>query len=200
MDRTAREVALLRILAGVEQPTAGELVTGNRVSAGFFTQFNRRLDIAGRTPLDVILSRLTEEQRSMAALARYEPARRGRVARTRPCRAGRRHGSRSSRSRWRATTCSCSTSRRNNLDIDSAEALESALDQFDGTIVAVSHDRAFLRSMTRFWLLEIGGASFEIADFATAIEAIVTSAGGVGRRAKPLSSPAPQAQTIVAGS
>ena len=32
-----------------------------------------------------------------------------------------------------------------NLDIDSSEALEAALDSFTGTVVAVSHDRAFLR-------------------------------------------------------
>ena len=30
-----------------------------------------------------------------------------------------------------------------NLDLHSAEALEQALDAFDGTVVAVTHDRAF---------------------------------------------------------
>jgi ATP-binding cassette subfamily F protein 3 len=32
----------------------------------------------------------------------------------------------------------------NHLDIDSIEVLEDALERFDGTIVAVSHDRYFL--------------------------------------------------------
>jgi ATP-binding cassette subfamily F protein 3 len=32
----------------------------------------------------------------------------------------------------------------NHLDIDSIEVLESALERFDGTVVAVSHDRYFL--------------------------------------------------------
>ena len=32
----------------------------------------------------------------------------------------------------------------NNLDIISAEALEQALDEFDGTIFIISHDRYFL--------------------------------------------------------
>ena len=39
-----------------------------------------------------------------------------------------------------------------NLDIDSCEALEQALDGFEGTVVAVSHDRAFLRTLDRFLL------------------------------------------------
>ncbi len=36
-----------------------------------------------------------------------------------------------------------------NLDTDSSEALETALDSFVGTVVAVSHDRAFLSTLDR---------------------------------------------------
>jgi ATPase subunit of ABC transporter with duplicated ATPase domains len=36
-----------------------------------------------------------------------------------------------------------------NLDVDSAEALEAAMAQFDGTIVAVTHDRWLSRSFDR---------------------------------------------------
>jgi ATPase subunit of ABC transporter with duplicated ATPase domains len=37
-----------------------------------------------------------------------------------------------------------------NLDLASAEALEEALDSFFGTVVAVTHDRWFLRRFDRF--------------------------------------------------
>lgn len=37
-----------------------------------------------------------------------------------------------------------------NLDVDSAEALEAAMTEFDGSVVAVTHDRWFARSFDRF--------------------------------------------------
>ncbi len=37
-----------------------------------------------------------------------------------------------------------------NLDLESAESLERALDAFEGTVIAVTHDRWFSRTMDRF--------------------------------------------------
>ena len=59
-----------------------------------------------------------------------------------------------------------------NLDIDSSEALEGALDGFVGTVVAVSHDRAFLRRLDRFLLLAHDGAVFALPDPDTALAAL----------------------------
>ena len=42
----------------------------------------------------------------------------------------------------------------NHLDVESIEALEDALEEYDGTVLLVSHDRALLRSLTsRVWIL-----------------------------------------------
>ena len=42
----------------------------------------------------------------------------------------------------------------NHLDVESIEALEDALERYDGTVVLVSHDRELLRALTtRLWIL-----------------------------------------------
>jgi ATPase subunit of ABC transporter with duplicated ATPase domains len=48
-----------------------------------------------------------------------------------------------------------------NLDVHSAEALEVGLESFDGTVVAVTHDRWFARSFDRFLLMRGDGEVVE---------------------------------------
>jgi ATP-binding cassette subfamily F protein 3 len=51
----------------------------------------------------------------------------------------------------------------NHLDVESIEALEDALEGFDGTVIIVSHDRELLRALTtRIWVLH----DRRITDFA----------------------------------
>jgi ATP-binding cassette subfamily F protein 3 len=50
----------------------------------------------------------------------------------------------------------------NHLDVESIEALEDAIEAFEGTVLLVSHDRALLRALTsRTWVLHAG----RITDF-----------------------------------
>jgi sulfate-transporting ATPase len=48
-----------------------------------------------------------------------------------------------------------------NLDLASAEALEEGLKQFEGTVIAVTHDRWFTRSFDRFVLFQGDGEVIE---------------------------------------
>ena len=48
-----------------------------------------------------------------------------------------------------------------NLDVLSAEALEEALTAFDGTVLAVTHDRWFARSFDRFMVFGADGRVYE---------------------------------------
>ncbi len=48
-----------------------------------------------------------------------------------------------------------------NLDVQSAEALEKGLDAFDGTVLAVTHDRWFARGFDRFLVYGADGEVYE---------------------------------------
>jgi ATPase subunit of ABC transporter with duplicated ATPase domains len=48
-----------------------------------------------------------------------------------------------------------------NLDVASAEALEDGLDRFDGTVLAVTHDRWFARGFDRFLVYGADGSVYE---------------------------------------
>ncbi|MDQ6522675.1 ATP-binding cassette domain-containing protein [Nocardioides sp. LHD-245] len=48
-----------------------------------------------------------------------------------------------------------------NLDVQSAEALEEGLEAFDGTVVAVTHDRWFARGFDRFCVFGADGTVYE---------------------------------------
>ncbi len=51
-----------------------------------------------------------------------------------------------------------------NLDLESAEALEQALDAFEGTVLAVTHDRWFARRFDRFLVFRADGRVVEAAE------------------------------------
>jgi ATPase subunit of ABC transporter with duplicated ATPase domains len=48
-----------------------------------------------------------------------------------------------------------------NLDLESAEALEQGLDSFEGTVIAVTHDRWFTRSFDRYLIFGGDGSVYE---------------------------------------
>ena len=140
---------LMRLLAGEEEPDRGEIVLGPRVSPGFFTQLNARSDLAGRTVLDAVEERVHATEAAMGALARYGLADAAR----------RSYDVLSGGQKARLEILCLELEGHNlllldeptdNLDVESSEALESALDGFEGTVVAVSHDRAFLAKLDRF--------------------------------------------------
>jgi ATPase subunit of ABC transporter with duplicated ATPase domains len=51
-----------------------------------------------------------------------------------------------------------------NLDVESAEALEEGLEQFEGTVLAVTHDRWFARGFDRFLVFGEDGSVYESDD------------------------------------
>ena len=80
----------------------------------------------------------------------------------------------------------------NHLDIHARETLEQMLNDFDGTILFVSHDRYFMdRIATGLWIVEDESISVEIGNYTDYQRAL-------GRRDNAVQEPEPQ--VVVAGS
>jgi ATPase subunit of ABC transporter with duplicated ATPase domains len=164
---------LMRAFAGENgMPRTGEVRIGNRVSIGHFTQLNVRGDFSGRKVLDVVVERVPGVERAMGALARYGLA----DAAQRP------YEVLSGGQKARLEILCLELDGHNlllldeptdNLDIDSAEALEAALEGFEGTVVAVSHDRAFLQGMDRFLMVLHDGSVVPYLGFDSMMDALV---------------------------
>jgi ATPase subunit of ABC transporter with duplicated ATPase domains len=163
---------LLRLLGGEPVDHEGVAKLGARVSPGRFTQINDNPAFQGRRVLDIVLDRQGHEEAAMRALARYGLA---------GC-ARQDYETMSGGQKARLEILCLELDGHNlllldeptdNLDIDSAEALEEALDAFEGTVVAVSHDRAFLSRFDRFWLLGHDGLVHELPDWDIALEAVM---------------------------
>jgi len=157
------KTTLLRILAGDLEPAAGERWAGDGITVGYLSQAAGALD-DDATVLDALRAgrSLAEDaavRLLMAFLFDYEPTRR-RVATL--------SGGERTRLAFLclmqdAPNCLVLDEPTNHLDIDSIEALEDALERYDGTVIATSHDRYFLdRIADRIVRVEDGRAeSFE---------------------------------------
>jgi ATPase subunit of ABC transporter with duplicated ATPase domains len=165
---------LLNALAG--QATAngdlsGSIKFGPRTSVGMFTQVNDRPEFAGRTCLDIVRDRRFDEELAMKALARYRIGRQSRQE----------FETLSGGQKARLEILCLELDGHNvllldeptdNLDVDSSEALERALDGFDGTVIAVSHDRTFLAQLDRFLMITDDGEVFALPDYELAMRAL----------------------------
>ena len=152
----------IKILLGQLEPLGGEIEFGYNVTVGYYDQENQNLD-ERNTVFDELWNTypdLTQtEIRNTLALFMF----RGEDI-EKPV------SVLSGGERARLTLAKLILSRMNllildeptnHLDIESREALENALREFDGTIITVSHDRYFSRRLaTRFIDLGDGGREF----------------------------------------
>jgi ATPase subunit of ABC transporter with duplicated ATPase domains len=162
---------IMRALAGDGGTHEGEVRLGPRVSIGTFTQLNARGDFAGRDVLDVVCERVGAVERAMGALARYGLAD-GARRRTDVLSGGEKARLEILCLELEGHNLLLLDEPTDNLDIDSCEALERALDAFEGTVVAVSHDRAFLRRMDRFLMVLHDGTVLALPDADSAAAAL----------------------------
>jgi ATPase subunit of ABC transporter with duplicated ATPase domains len=138
---------------------------GARVRPGHFSQTHDRPELLDRTLVEILWRgddhrNGTDRAGAMKALSRYELAAQG------DQRFGTLSGGQQARFLVLLLELSGATvllldEPTDNLDLASAEALEEGLRQFDGTVIAVTHDRWFTRSFDRFVLFQGDGEVVE---------------------------------------
>ncbi|PVE19709.1 MULTISPECIES: ATP-binding cassette domain-containing protein [unclassified Arthrobacter] len=146
-------------------PHEGTVKLGARIRPGFFAQTHVRPDLLGRTLLDILhrgddhRSGLPREAAS-GVLDRYGLA--GQAEQLYDSLSG------GQQARLQILLLELSGATlllldepTDNLDLHSAEALEKAIDAFEGTVLAVTHDRWFARSFDRFMVFGSDGLVYE---------------------------------------
>jgi ATP-binding cassette subfamily F protein 3 len=170
----AGKSVLLRLILGKELPTLGEIKIGPSVKVGYYSQEHETLDF-NKTVIDTVrLFGNMSEGRAVSLLTRYLF-----TYQQATLKVGLLSGGERSRLQLALLVLSGANfllldEPTNNLDIASAEVLENALDEFNGTVLVISHDRYFLdRTVNRIFELRdakitefIGGYS----DYAIKVE------------------------------
>jgi ATPase subunit of ABC transporter with duplicated ATPase domains len=155
----------LRLLGGDPVAHSGAWKLGARVVPGLFAQTHTHPEWQDRTLVDLLWHGESgrpgvDRGRAMAALRRYELHGQGDQS------FGTLSGGQQARFQILLLELSGATlllldEPTDNLDVLSAEALEQALESFEGTVLAVTHDRWFARTFDRFLLFAADGTVVE---------------------------------------
>jgi len=141
----------LRLLAGdTSVAHTGTYKLGARVVAGHFAQTHAHPELMGRPLVDILWTEHARDRgRAMSVLRRYELERQG----DQPF--DKLSGGQQARFQillmeLEGTTALLLDEPTDNLDLESAEALQEGLESYDGTVLAVTHDRWFARTFDRY--------------------------------------------------
>ncbi|MFP8883825.1 ABC-F family ATP-binding cassette domain-containing protein [Streptomyces mangrovi] len=156
---------LLRLLGGDPIEHSGYWKLGARVVPGLFAQTHQHPEWVGKTLVEIMgrgegtregldrgsaISALNRYELAGAADQRFETLSGGQQARFQVLLL-----------ELGGATLLLLDEPTDNLDLVSAEALQQAIEEFQGTVVAVTHDRWFAKSFGRFLLFRSDGAVVE---------------------------------------
>ncbi|GAA2785789.1 ATP-binding cassette domain-containing protein [Streptomyces showdoensis] len=155
----------LRLLAG--DPSVAHTGTwklGARVVPGHFAQTHAHPELFGRSLVDILWTDHAKDRgAAMSMLRRYELERQG----DQPF--DKLSGGQQARFQillleLAGTTALLLDEPTDNLDLESAEALQDGLESYEGTVLAVTHDRWFARSFDRFLVFGSDGVVRETSE------------------------------------
>ncbi|MFI2351314.1 ABC-F family ATP-binding cassette domain-containing protein [Streptomyces sp. NPDC019443] len=154
----------LRLLAGDAVSHTGEWKLGARVVPGHFAQTHAHPELLGRTLVDILWTEHAKDRGgAMSVLRRYELERQG----DQPFE--KLSGGQQARFQillleLEGTTALLLDEPTDNLDLESAQALQEGLEAYDGTVLAVTHDRWFARAFDRYLVFGSDGVVREMGE------------------------------------
>lgn len=155
----------LRLLVGdTSVAHKGEWKLGARVMPGHFAQTHAHPELLGRTLVDILWTEHAKDRGgAMSVLRRYELERQGDQT------FDKLSGGQQARFQillleLEGTTALLLDEPTDNLDLESAEALQEGLEVYEGTVLAVTHDRWFAKSFDRYLVFGADGVVRETAE------------------------------------
>jgi ATPase subunit of ABC transporter with duplicated ATPase domains len=154
----------LRLLAGEKVAHKGHWKLGARVVPGHFAQTHVRAELRDRALVQILWEEYAKDRgAAMSALRRYELDRQG----DQPFE--KLSGGQQARFQILLLEISGATvllldEPTDNLDLESAEALQEGLKAYQGTVLGVTHDRWFARSFDRYLFFSTDGRLRETPD------------------------------------
>ncbi|MFF7437908.1 ATP-binding cassette domain-containing protein [Streptomyces sp. NPDC008122] len=155
----------LRLLAGDPSVAhTGDWKLGARVVPGHFAQTHAHPELAGRPLVDILWTEHAKDRgAAMSMLRRYELERQGDQS------FDKLSGGQQARFQillleLAGTTALLLDEPTDNLDLESAEALQEGLESYEGTVMAVTHDRWFAKSFDRFLVFGSDGVVRETSE------------------------------------
>ncbi len=187
----AGKTTLLRVLMGEVVPVRGRAHLGYGVQVAYYAQAHEQLDVGGTVLSGVIGMRPMSEGEARTYLGRFLFTGDDVFKPVSALSGGER--SRLALARLSLTTANVLVldEPTNHLDIYAREALEAVLDQFDGTLIFVSHDRFLVDGLaTKLWEVAEGRMQVHEGSW-SAMRAARRAGASAGRLAGPTATASP---------
>ena len=164
----AGKTTLLRLLAGELDPTAGQVQVGERTEVRYYAQHHAEALEPSRTVYEEVIQESDQTTHEAArgvlgALLFQGEAIDKRIS---VLSGGERARVALAKILVHPGNVLLMDEPTNHLDLETSESLTAALRTFDGTLVFVSHNRAFIRELaTRLWVVDGGDVEAFVGDF-----------------------------------
>jgi ATP-binding cassette subfamily F protein 3 len=151
------KTVLLRCILGEENLTAGEIVLGPSNTLGYYDQEHQTLNVDNTLAEEVTRHAALSNRELYGLLGRFLFTSDDAEKKVRNLSGGEKARVQMARLMLQGANFLLLDEPTNHLDIQSAEQLEEALEEFEGTLLIVSHDRYFLdNAVNRIFELEDG--------------------------------------------